>query len=231
MKPVLTFDLNGTLIDTSSLDPFFHSAFGSADLRREWFTQLIELAMTSAATGEFLPFAMFADAALRMLAERHRLQISDQQAAELMTGVGNMPVFPDVSSGLDMLQDAGYRTVVLTNSARATAAATLQRAGVLDRFERILSVETTQCYKPAPQVYHAAAKELGVAPCDMMMVAAHNWDTTGAIRAGCRAAFLARPGEVLSVTDPRPEIIASDVMDLAGRLATPSAPFKDAQQP
>jgi 2-haloacid dehalogenase len=53
----------------------------------------------------------------------------------------------------------------------------------------------------------------------MMMIAAHNWDTTSAIRAGCQAAFVTRPGEVLSPTDPRPQIIAADLIDLAAKLA------------
>ena len=34
LKPVLTFDLNGTLTDFSSLDPFFANLFGSAEERR-----------------------------------------------------------------------------------------------------------------------------------------------------------------------------------------------------
>jgi 2-haloalkanoic acid dehalogenase type II len=81
-------------------------------------------------------------------------------------------VFPDVPAGLDDLRAAGFRAVVLTNSARATGEYTLQRAGVLKKFERVLSVEMMQCYKPLPQVYHFAARELGIEPRDLMMVAA-----------------------------------------------------------
>jgi 2-haloacid dehalogenase len=118
-----------------------------------------------------------------------------------------------------MLQQKGYRLAVMTNSAQSTAEATLNRAGVAKRFERILSVEMVQCYKPLPQVYHAAARELGITPANMMMVAAHNWDTAGAIRAGCQATFVTRPGEVLSPTDPRPGLVAADLIDLAAKLA------------
>jgi hypothetical protein len=56
MKPVLAFDLNGTLTDTSVLDPFFRQIFSSADRREEWFGQLIQLAMTATITGYFEPF-------------------------------------------------------------------------------------------------------------------------------------------------------------------------------
>ena len=67
MKPVLSFDLNGTLTDTSALNPIFMRYFGQAERRHEWFAQLIELAMTCAATAEYIPFGKLADAALRML--------------------------------------------------------------------------------------------------------------------------------------------------------------------
>ncbi|HZD33437.1 MAG TPA: HAD family hydrolase, partial [Candidatus Angelobacter sp.] len=134
MKPVLVFDLNGTLTDTSALDPFFHALFGSRDRCHQWYTQLIELAMTCAATGEFIPFATLADAALHMLAGRYHVTLTGQHASELRDGVRNLPPFPDVAPGLEQLQAAGYRLAVMTNSAPATAEYTLQRAAVAHRF-------------------------------------------------------------------------------------------------
>jgi FMN phosphatase YigB (HAD superfamily) len=35
MKPVIAFDLVGTLLDLSALDPAFERAFGDSRLRRE----------------------------------------------------------------------------------------------------------------------------------------------------------------------------------------------------
>ena len=130
MKPVLTFDLNGTLTDTSALNPIFMRYFGQAERRHEWFAQLIELAMTCAATAEYIPFGKLADAALRMLAIRHQAVLTAADIAEFMEAVRSLPVFPDVPAGLDDLRAAGFRAVVLTNSARATGEYTLQRAGV-----------------------------------------------------------------------------------------------------
>jgi len=219
MNPVLVFDLNGTLTDTASLDPFFVNLFGSADKRREWFTQMIELAMASSATGYYVPFSKFAESALQMLADRDGLSLIDEQRADLLDRVSRMPLFPDVEPGLKKLAEDGFRLAVLTNSALTSAESALERLGIAKNFERILSAEMAQCFKPFPQVYRAAARELKVTPGEMMMVAAHNWDTTGAIRAGCEAAFLTRPGEVLATTDPRPAVIASDLLDLPARLA------------
>ena len=53
------------------------------------------------------------------------------------------------------------------------------------------------------------AERTGVAPGELMLVAAHGWDISGALAAGCRAAFVARPGALLDPEGPQPEIVAS----------------------
>ncbi len=34
MRPVIAFDMNGTLLDTAALDPLFDAAFRAANIRR-----------------------------------------------------------------------------------------------------------------------------------------------------------------------------------------------------
>jgi 2-haloacid dehalogenase len=52
---------------------------------------------------------------------------------------------------------------------------------------------------------------LQVAPKDVLLVAAHSWDVAGAMRAGCSAAFVARPGMVLDPLAPRPQVVGHDL--------------------
>ncbi len=63
-----------------------------------------------------------------------------------------------------------------------------------------------------------AARELGAVPSNLRLVAAHYWDTTGAINAGWQAAFVARPGMVLGPLDPVPDIVGSDISDVVGQI-------------
>jgi 2-haloacid dehalogenase len=51
-----------------------------------------------------------------------------------------------------------------------------------------------------------------------MLVAAHGWDVAGAIWAGCRAAFISRPGAQLLPLAPVPEIVERDMPGAANRL-------------
>ncbi len=67
------------------------------------------------------------------------------------------------------------------------------------------------------------AQRLGIAPDQMIMVAAHAWDIAGAAQAGCRTAFVERPGKVLNPIGTQPDLIGKDVQDVAMKLC--AGPF------
>ncbi len=49
-------------------------------------------------------------------------------------------------------------------------------------------------------------------------MAAHAWEVGGARRAGCAAAFVARPGQLLDPLAPRPDIVGADLGEVAERI-------------
>lgn len=62
-------------------------------------------------------------------------------------------------------------------------------------WDAILGAEVAGDYKPKPVVYHRACELLGLAPAQVMMVAAHSDDLRAAAACGLRTAFVARPDE------------------------------------
>lgn len=111
--------------------------------------------------------------------------------------------------------------MTLTNSPPVSGAPTpLETAGLGGLVERQVSVDTYRVFKPATRLYEQVAADLGVAPGDCMMVAAHVWDTIGAQSAGMTGALLTRPGNaVLPVPQlPRPSVVAADVLELSRLL-------------
>lgn len=218
MRPVIAFDLNGTVLDLSALDPYFLRTFGDTEARREWFIELIQSAMVATITGSFVDFPTLGKNALETLAGRRSAMLGSEEKIELLQNLRQIPAFPDVGPALARLQDAGFQLAILTNSRQQAAEEALRQAGLRDYFARVLSAEMAQRYKPAPEVYRLAAKELNVQPASLLLVAAHSWDTTGAIRAGCEAAFVQRPEQVLDPLAPRPRMIVRDLEQFAGRI-------------
>jgi 2-haloacid dehalogenase len=218
MRPVIAFNLNGTVLDLSALDSYFLRTFGDRDARREWFAELLQSAMVATITASFVDFPTLGKNALETLAGRRDTMLGSEEKIELLQNLRQLPAFPDVAPALERLRDAGFQLAILTNSRCQGAEEALRQAGLRDYFARVLSAEMAQCYKPAPEVYRRAARELNVEPASLLLVAAHSWDVAGAIRAGCDAAFVQRPEQVLDPLVPRPRMIVRDLEQFAGRI-------------
>jgi 2-haloacid dehalogenase len=115
-------------------------------------------------------------------------------------------------------RSASMRMVALTNSTQPVAEAQLTGAGLGQHFEAVISADSVRHLKPAPQPYHAVAEHTGVGLGDVRLVAAHSWDISGALSAGCQAAFVARPGMVLSPLSDQPDIIGPDLAAVVGQI-------------
>ena len=87
----------------------------------------------------------------------------------------------------------------------------LGRAGLRQLFDAVLSADSVRRLKPAPQPYLAVAGHFGVPAAAVRLVAVHAWDVAGAMAAGCAAAFVARPGMVLSPLGQRPDIVGKNL--------------------
>lgn len=68
---------------------------------------------------------------------------------------------------------------------------------------------------PHPEVPDALSR---LQEAGLRLVAAHAWDVTGALRAGCTGAFVARPGMVLDPTGEAPDVVGRDLTEVADRL-------------
>jgi 2-haloacid dehalogenase len=134
--------------------------------------------------------------------------------------------WPDVPIALGALH-AKYTLAILSNMSIATQTALTEHSAL--PFDRMLSAETVGQYKPNPAVYQMAVGELGIAPSEILMVAAHKYDLDAAKSQGLRTAFVSRPfemgpnGAVDSTPDPSFDINATSFIDLAEQLGAWSA--------
>lgn len=196
MPLICLFDLNETVLDMSALDPLFARAFGEGKIvRMQWFQQLLQSALVSTLLGPYIDFTALGDAALEMTAARHQITLTAEQKDAILGGMRRLPPHPDVPEALARLRQGGARLAALTNSTLETAQAQVQFAGLSDMFEHVFSANDAQRLKPAPEPYQMAAQRMGTPLGETWLVAAHSWDTSGARKAGCRTAFVARPDQ------------------------------------
>ncbi|GAC1698906.1 MAG: haloacid dehalogenase type II [Candidatus Limnocylindrales bacterium] len=218
MPRVVALDVNETLLDLRALDPHFVRVFGDAAVRGLWFAQMLQLAFIGAITGEYIDFTTAQRRALQIIATRRGATVADADAAAIADQMTHLPPHDDVVGALERLAGTGARLVALTNSPGQVADAQLRNAGIRDRFADAFSADSVRRLKPAPEPYRMVAEKTGVAPGEVMLVAAHGWDISGALAAGLRAAFVARPGAVLDPEGPQPEIVGAGLAAVAERI-------------
>jgi HAD superfamily hydrolase (TIGR01509 family) len=100
-----------------------------------------------------------------------------------LDGTGVEPM-PGVIQLLDALGEHGIPLGLATNSGREFATRALRAAGIYERFAAVVSAEDVEHPKPAPDVYLAAAAELGADPGDCVALEDSETGVTAARAAG-----------------------------------------------
>jgi 2-haloacid dehalogenase len=222
VKPkVLVFDVNETLIDFESMHPLFERIFGEKKVLREWLGHLVMYSMTLTLSGLYKEYYSLGMGLLKMVGDIHGKTVTQDDLEQLRTGMMTMPAHPDVVEGLKQLKAEGYCLVSLTNSPPNPNGQTpLEHAGFADLIEKQYSIHFAQAYKPAARVYHMVAQDLGVAPSECCLVAAHMWDTFGAQSVGFSGALITRKGNAVLKLEgcPLPNYVAPDLIALAAAL-------------
>ena len=217
---VILFDVNETLIDIESLEPFFERIFGDRRVLREWFNQLILYSNAITLAGYYETFFTLGQGVLEMMATIHGVSIKPADVDKVKTAMLSMPAHKDVPEGLRLLREAGFRLMTLTNSPPGKGGTPLEHAGLAEYFETQFSVDSVRRFKPAPEVYHLVTEFLNVPPSAVCLVAAHTWDTLGAQAVGFSAGLVTRTGNgPLRISGlPQPQAIAPDLVQLAHQM-------------
>ncbi|MGY4308766.1 2-haloacid dehalogenase [Bradyrhizobium sp. USDA 4369] len=147
--------------------------------------------------------------------------LTETDLDHLTRGWHRLHPWADSVAGLTQLKSK-YIIAPLSNGNVALLTNMAKFAGL--PWDLVLSAELFQHYKPDPETYLGAARLLGLAPGEVMMVAAHNNDLEAAQRYGLKTAFVARPTEYgpLQSRDFEAtgawDIVAADFGGIADRL-------------
>ena len=189
------FDAYGTLFDVASAANRCNDALGdkagplaelwrAKQLQYTWLRSLMrDHAEFWKVTGDALDYAMAT------------LKIEDKALRKrLMELYLHLDAYPEVAGVLKTLQDAGIRTVVLTNGNPRMVNAAVKSAGLTKLLNACVSVESVGIFKPDPRVYklgETAAKTKAKNACFM---SSNGWDAWAAAHYGYNVVWVNRAG-------------------------------------
>ena len=217
---LIVFDVNETLSDMSPLAEKFETVGLLPHEREAWFAGLLRDGFSLTSVGENPDFAQLAAESLRLrLRGRCREEDLDQHVDTVMRAFGELGVHPDVVAGIRSLRSARIRLVTLSNGSTSVAEGLLERAGITDEFEKLMSVAEGPAWKPAAESYRRALDVCGVPAAEAMLVAVHPWDIDGAARAGLRTGWLRRGAAGYPSYFRAAEVEVADLQELAAALS------------
>jgi 2-haloacid dehalogenase len=147
--------------------------------------------------------------------------LSPAQRAWLLESWSLGQPWPDTLPGLTAIR-ARLPIASLSNGSVSQMVKLARHAGL--PWDCILSSEMFRAYKPAQQVYLGACRYLDLAPREVMLCAAHNYDLRAADSFGLATAFIPRPTEFgpAQIQDFTPEgewtYLAADLVDLGRQI-------------
>ena len=133
--------------------------------------------------------------------------VDDEGRSYLNRAWEKLPPWPDAVTGLEALHGR-YLLAPCSNGSIAMMARLARYAGL--PWDAIVGADIGRGYKPQAAVYTASATALGLAPEQVMMVAAHNFDLAAAREAGLKTAFVSRPDEYGDGPVGKPDLAPSD---------------------
>ncbi|HEU5006759.1 MAG TPA: haloacid dehalogenase type II [Jatrophihabitantaceae bacterium] len=210
---VIVFDVVETLASLDAVRDRLVAAGQPGHVLESWFSRLTRDGMALTLAGGFAPFLEVAASALAVETSG---ALSAEQVNEVVAGFGETGPQPDAVAAVTAAAEAGVRVFALSNGSAESTTRFLERAGMADHVEQVLSIDQVRAWKPAPQVYRLACDAAGLPPGRLALVAVHAWDVHGARQAGMSTGWCPRLEQVAAPAFDAADVVA-DTLDAVVR--------------
>ena len=139
----------------------------------------------------YMPFEQLTQMALEFAFDK--LKINDILLMQKLQGSFFTPqYYDDVPEVLTHLNTQKIAKVILSNGSSKMLSKVLAHTAITDQFDKVLSAEAAQTFKPNKTVYQLATKALRFPKDEILFVSSNQWDIAGAANYGFQTAWVNR---------------------------------------
>lgn len=202
------FDAYGTLLDVHSAVARHAAEIGSSAGRLSdlWRVKQLEYSWVHSLVGRYVDFWTLTERSLDTAAAALELSLTSGTRAALLEAYRTLDAYAEVGEVLRALKERGAVLAILSNGTPDMLRQAVRAAGIDDRLDDILSVDTIGVYKPDARVYAMVGERFGVPPDAVAFQSSNAWDAAGARAFGFTVNWVnrsGRPREYASVGDVR----------------------------
>lgn len=193
-KPVLALDVYGTLIDPLGMESPLHAHFGekAREATELWRAKQLEYSFRRALMKKYVSFDVCTAQALRLVAAQFGIALSAEAEERLLSRYKHLPAYPEVAAALEEIASQKFECVAFSNGTPRAVRTSLDHAGILARFSKIVSVDAIRSFKPDPAVYEYLVAETQAPREALWLISSNPFDVIGAKACGLRAVWVKR---------------------------------------
>jgi 2-haloacid dehalogenase len=218
---VLAFDVYGTVIDPFRMEDHLRPLFGgqAKEATELWRGKQLEYSFRRALMKKYENFDACTEQALRFVSRQLDVPIEEETLRNLLEQYLRLPVYPDVPAALEQLEARGFKIVACSNGTEQAVRGLLERAGVLERFSAIVSVDPIRTFKPDPAVYEHLAAQVRAKKEMVCLISSNPFDVIGAKACGLRTAWVQRdPKKIFDPWEFEPDLHVHGLEQLSAEL-------------
>ena len=213
----IAFDAYGTLFDVYSVGALAEELFRGkgAQLATIWRDKQIEYTRLRTMCDKYADFWQVTGDALDFACEALGQDLAEGSRERLMGQYAELAAFPENTSQLRRLKDAGIALAILSNGTPWMLDQAVKASGLDGFFDHVLSVDSVKRFKTAPEAYQMGPDALGCDVGEILFVSSNCWDICGATWFGYRTFWLNRYNLPIDRLGVEPHRIGSSLQGAA----------------
>lgn len=215
-SPAFVFDAYDTLFDLSTLVRRCLQLWPNEGARVAalWRTKQLEYTWLLTSMHRYQSLAAVTRAALVYATQACNVAASRSECEAVAAEYGRLDPFPDVAEALLSLKRQGRRLAILSDGSPDMLRELVTHYRDAQLFDQVVSVDAVRTFKPAPETYRYALRELGLRADQVVFVSAHGWDVAGAHAAGLPTIWINRDGAVEERLGGEPRAVLRSLAEL-----------------
>ncbi|AWG22132.1 haloacid dehalogenase, type II [Flavobacterium faecale] len=217
MQKTIAFDIYGTLIDTEDVLTTLQTYLKEqANVVMEtWRNKQLEYSFRRGLMNSYVDFSVCTSNALDYACLKHKTPLTADQKKTLLEEYKKLPVFSDVVTTLQRLKQENCQLIAFSNGSKGALTELLTNANILQLFDKVVSVEDVQSFKPSPVVYAHLLTEAASKIENTWLISSNPFDITGASYFGLNTIWVQRTdGSIFDPWEIQPTTIVANLNDI-----------------
>jgi 2-haloacid dehalogenase len=218
MPPVrvkgIVFDMYGTLVDVGAVaEACKQVAPEAVAFTTHWRAKQLEYTFLRTLMGRYRDFWKVTEEALEFVIQHFGLQVSLEQRKQMMEAWLHPMPYPEVEASLPRLKEK-YLLAILSNGTPKMLQRGLERTGLKPYFRWVMSADTVKFYKPSPEIYRLAPKQMRIRKNEILFVSSNSFDVMGSKNFGFKVCWINRARVPQDPLGLKPELLVTSLDEL-----------------